>query len=78
MSEQSQQRYEHLLTQQEASLHGLRTQLMNTSSVVSSEQIESVAERCGERLERKLAYHTGLTIVSASLLSLMISFYFNR
>jgi hypothetical protein len=74
ITHQSQKLYEDLLVKQEE----LKQELLNSSSKDSYENILLLNQQSEERIQSKIIYHTGFMLVSASFISLIISYVFNR
>ncbi|UJR16145.1 hypothetical protein I4U23_003056 [Adineta vaga] len=76
----SQKLYEDLIVKQEVSINELKRELTSSSSSSKDayEDILLLNEQSEERLQSKITYHTGVLFVSASLISIVISYVFNR
>jgi hypothetical protein len=68
---ESQKLYEDLIAKQEASISELKSDLSSKDVRLFNEEIE-------ERIQSKLTLHTGVMIISTSVLSLIIAYIFNR
>jgi hypothetical protein len=68
---ESQKLYEDLIAKQEASINELKSDLSSKDVRLFNEEIE-------ERIQSKLTLHTGVMIISTSVLSLIIAYIFNR
>jgi len=74
ITHQSQKLYEDLLAKQEE----LKQELLNSSSKDSYENILLLNQQSEERIQSKITYHTGFMLFSASFITLIISYFFNR
>ena len=75
----SQKLYEDLIIKQEASINELKKELTSLSSSNDSfEHILLLNEQSEQRLQSNLIHHTGVLLVSASFISLVISYFLNR
>ena len=75
---QSQHLYEDLIGQQETSINDLKKDLASSSFKDSYENILLLNEQTERRLQSKIVYHTGFVLVSASVISLVISYFLHR
>jgi hypothetical protein len=75
ITQESQKLYEDLIVKQEISINELKNEL---SSKDSYENIRLLNEQSEERIQSKIIFHTGFMLVSASFISLIISYFLNR
>ncbi len=71
ITHESQKLYEDLIAKQELSINELKVDLSSKDLRLFNEGIE-------DRLQSKLTYHTGVMIISTTVLSLIIAYIFNR
>lgn len=71
ITRESQKLYEDLISKQEISINELKADL-------SSKDVGLVNQEIEERIQSKLTFHTGVMIISTSVISLIIAYIFNR
>ena len=71
ITRESQKLYEDLIAKQEISINELKSDLSSKDLRLFNEGIE-------ERLQSKLTYHSSVMIISASVLSLIIVYFFRH
>lgn len=67
-----------LIAKQEISINELKKELLNSSSKDSSDHLVLLNEQSEQRIQTQLIYHTGFLIISASVISIIVSYFYNR
>ncbi|CAF3368917.1 unnamed protein product [Rotaria sp. Silwood1] len=78
ITNQSQKLYEDLIIKQEMSINELKKELLTLSTKDSYENILLLNEQSEERIQSKITYHTSFLLLSASFISVIISYFLHR
>ncbi|CAF2369651.1 unnamed protein product [Rotaria sp. Silwood2] len=78
ITNQSQKLYEDLIIKQEISINELKKDFLTLSSKDPYENILLLNEQSEERIQSKIIYHTGFLLLSASFISVIISYFLHR
>lgn len=78
ITNESHQLYQELIDRQEKSINALKQDLIDLSSKDPCENIILLNEQSEQRIQSKITYSTGFLLVSASFISALVAYFFNR